>query len=349
MGIHQEFWQWFSDHSNIFYNSVKNNDNVEATFIEPLGEKLEQIKDGFYFLAGMCDENTAELVITADCNVANIVFVEELVDEAPTLEGWKITALKQPSPDAEFGLIMDGFSFDAEKLFFFSNDHYYYPDEIDITIVHKDLNEDNISQISLGVNIFLDNYLGELTYVNTIDNLKIVGLKDADKDLVPITKLKDFLRWRQKEFVEKYDGTWYEIDDDMHEIYEGALKNGSPYLATINNQLMSWERKASHPWVAIFTIKFESEDNYGMPDGDDIEMLDIIELMILDLLFAKDGNLYLGKETADNEREIYFVCKDFRQVSVAFFKIQTVYSAMYDISYKIYKDKYWQSFERYKQ
>jgi hypothetical protein len=42
----------------------------------------------------MYDENTVELVLTADGNTKNIVFVEELVEQAPRIEGWKFTALK---------------------------------------------------------------------------------------------------------------------------------------------------------------------------------------------------------------------------------------------------------------
>ena len=34
------------------------------------------------------------------------------------------------------------------------------------------------------------------------------------KELIPIEKLKDFLIWRQKEFIEKYEGTRRNTIDD---------------------------------------------------------------------------------------------------------------------------------------
>jgi hypothetical protein len=46
---------------------------------------------------------------------------------------------------------------------FYSNEHAKYPDEIDITIVHKDFNEENKTIITSGTFIFLDNYLGNWT------------------------------------------------------------------------------------------------------------------------------------------------------------------------------------------
>jgi hypothetical protein len=47
-----------------------------------------------FFLTGMYNDDTVELVLTADGAVKNIVFVEELVNSAPKIEGWKFTALK---------------------------------------------------------------------------------------------------------------------------------------------------------------------------------------------------------------------------------------------------------------
>ena len=51
--------------------------------------------------------------------------------------------------------------------------------------------------------IFLDNFLGELNFVTTIDHVSVIGKKDAEKELVPIGKLKDFLMWREKEFLSR--------------------------------------------------------------------------------------------------------------------------------------------------
>jgi hypothetical protein len=53
-----------------------------------------------FFLTGMMDHNRAELVLTADRTINNIVFVEELVATAPEIPGWKFTALK-PALDIE--------------------------------------------------------------------------------------------------------------------------------------------------------------------------------------------------------------------------------------------------------
>jgi hypothetical protein len=343
---YSDFWNWFQNNEKTFFNVVKNHKNIEKDFFDKLSPKLSELKDGYFYLTGMYDDNTVELVLTADGNTKNIVFIEELVEHAPKINNWKFTALK-PALDIEnVAINMAGYKFDSENLFFYSNDHVKYPDEIDICIIHNSLTEENRKQIGIGTTIFLDNYLGELDFVNNIDVLKVIGRHEAEKELVPITKLKDFLSWRQKEFVEKYEGVRYDTQNDEHSILEAELENGNKLIAVINTQLLNWDSKASHPWIAIITFKFDGTSMNGMPNEYDYQSLNEIEENILKELSDKDGYLYIGRQTADNERDIYFACKDYRIPSKVFFNIQK--DNMFEIEYDIYKDKYWQSFERFR-
>lgn len=85
-----------------------------------------------------------------------------------------------------------------------------------------------------------------------------------------------------------------------------------------------------------------------MPNENDYQSLSEIGESVAQQLSDEGGNLYVGRQTADGERDIYFACKDFRKPSKVFFKIQQDYSNRFEIAYDIYKDKYWQSFERFK-
>ncbi|HOY14652.1 MAG TPA: DUF695 domain-containing protein [Saprospiraceae bacterium] len=343
-----DFWKWFQIHEKTFYKHVKNNHDLEKGFFDKLSEKLDELKNGYFYLTGMLDENTAELVLTADGNLNNIAFVEDLVIAAPVIAGWKFTALKPASDINEFAINMGGYTFDNENLFFYFNDHIDYPDEIDICVVHNDLSEENEGQISIGVQIYLENYLGELDFVNTIDHFEIIGKHQAEKELVPISKLKDFLKWRAKEFTEKYEGTRYDTNEDEHSLMEASLENGNKLIAVINNQLLNWDRKASHPWIAALILAYDGNAHNGMPDDEDYETLDQIEEALLLELNDNEGYLNIGRQTANNERTIFFACKDFRKPSKVFFKFQQNYSDQFEIEYDLYKDKYWQSFERFR-
>ena len=343
-----DFWAWFQKNEKDFFTVVKSRQNIEKRFFDKLSPKLAELKDGYFYLAGMDNDNTVELVLTADGNTKNIVFVEELVEQAPKIAGWKFTSLKPPLDIKNVSINMSGYDFNDDNLFFYSNELADYPDEIDISIVHNDLTEENRKQIGNGTFIFLDNFLGELDFVNNIDNLKIIGRPEAEKELIPIAKLKDFLNWRQKEFIEKYEGVRYDIDEDEHSMLEAELESGNKLFAVVNTQLLEWDSKASHPWIAVITFKYDGSNNNAMPSEDDYESLNQIEESILKDLSDRDGYLYIGRQTANTSRDIYFACKDFRKPSKVFFKIQQDYSNKFEIEYDIYKDKYWQSFERFR-
>jgi len=342
-----DFWNWFQKNEKDFFNVIKHQGNIERDFFNKLSPKLEQLRDGYWFLAGMLDDNTAELVLTADGVYKNIVFVEELVQTAPRLDHWKFTALKPALNINDVAISMGDLKFSRENLSFYANDNPAYPDEIDITIVYADYNPDSVKTITSGVYIFIDNYLGELNSVTTIDNMQIIGKDQAKKELIPIEKLRDFLLWRQKEFIEKYDGTRYDTAHDSYSSLEATLKNGKPLLAIVNATLLDWDRKASRPWILTVEIQYNGNE-YGMPDKETYELMNTFEDELTRELKDSEGYLNVGRQTADNSREIYFACKDFRVPSKVLTRFKADYKDRLNVDYDIYKDKYWRSFNRFK-
>ncbi|HEY3405474.1 MAG TPA: DUF695 domain-containing protein [Ohtaekwangia sp.] len=341
-----EFWEWFRKHERTFFHVIRTGNDIEEKFFNKLSPKLDELKSGYFFLTGMCDEHTAELVITPDGAIRNIVFVEELVAAAPVIPGWKFTALK-PALDIEsVRITMGDYSFDRDTLSFYSNDLKDYPDEIDITVIHRDYTEENKSTITNGTYIFIDNYIGELDSVTTIDNLIVAGKAEAGKELVPIGKLKAFLTWRQKEFIEKYEGVVPDGEDATHSVLEAELENGNKLVATVNTDILNWENKASHPWILCVGITFDGSASNGMPDKETYTRLDDIEERIVQDLSEKDGYINIGRQTADGLRNIYFACKDFRKPSRVLHAITLEHQGE-QITYDIYKDKYWRSLDRF--
>jgi hypothetical protein len=198
-----------------------------------------------------------------------------------------------------------------------------------------------------GVYLALDNSLGELNSIATIDNVNIINPKDAAKELIPLEKLKDFLTWREKEFVEKYKGLRHDTENDSYSSLEATLNNGFPLLAIINTDLLNWDSKASHPWISVMEIKYNGKNNNGMPNDTTYQLLNEIEEKIMAELKDSDGYLNVGRQTADSAREIYFACIDFRKPSKILHKIKKEYQDKIELDFNIYKDKYWQSFNRF--
>ncbi len=343
---YDDFWTWFVQNEKSFFNVVKKHSNIEKGFFNKIAPRLNELKEGFFYLTGMLNESMAELIITADGNIVNMVFVEELVQAAPKLPNWKFTAHKPAMDIADVSINMAGFQFNESNLFFYPNELPQYPDEIDISLVHTDLTEANRPDISNGIYVFLDNFLGELEFATTIDTMSIVKKSDAQKELIPISKLKSYLIWRQKEFVEKYHGVRHDTEEDSYSSLEAELENGNPLIALINSDLLAWDGKASHPWILNLEMKYKNGIN-GMPDEETYQLLNEIEESLMLHLKDSDGYLNVGRETADNVRNVYFACREFRKPSKVLHETLGVYQKRLDINYDIFKDKYWQTFNRF--
>ena len=344
---YQDFWAWFQQNEKAFFKIVKEKGDLEKGFFDKLSPRLLSLKEGFFYLTGMLNENTVELIFTADGTIHNIVFVEELVAAAPQIAGWQFTALKPASDIKNTSIEMAGNRFTAENLRFYANDFPEFPDEIDITVVHDDLTTKNKNNITTGVYIFLDNFLGELNFVTTIDNLTVVGKNDVKKELIPVERLKPFLIWREKEFIEKYEGARHHTENDNYQMLEAELSAGNSLVAVINTDLLHWNGKASHPWILNIELKYDGSKTNGMPDQNTYNLLLTIEEEILSELKDFQGYLNVGRQTANGVREIYFACKDFRKPSKVSWQIKQKYITEIEMEYEIYKDKYWQSFNRF--
>lgn len=343
-----DFWEWFQTKEASFYNDLIQGADIETTLFDVISPKLNKIKSELFYLAGINEDKTIDLIFTPDGILENFIFVEELVRAAPKLANWKFTALK-PEHDIKDVLIRMGeLTFSADNLFFYANEHEHYPDEIDITVLYADFREANKSEIVNGVYIFLDNYLGEINAVTSIDNLTVISKNDAKKDLVPISKLKDFLIWREKEFVEKYNGIRHDTEHDSYSSLEAELTNGSPLVAIVNSTLLDWDSKASHPWILVVEIKYDGRKNNGMPDQKTYQLMNQLEDELMGVLRDSDGYLNVGRQTVDQVREIYFACKEFRKSSKIVFETTQKYKGKLDASYTIYKDKYWLSLDKFR-
>jgi hypothetical protein len=180
-----------------------------------------------------------------------------------------------------------------------------------------------------------------------IDNITVTGKEGAEKELIPIARLKDFLVWREKEFLEKYEGKRYDTCNDTHSSLEAILSDGQPLVAIMNSTLLNWDSKASHPWIMKIEIQYDGNNNNGMPDDVTYQKMNAFEELINNKLIDADGYLNVGRVTAENTRSIFIACKEFRLPSKTLFNLIATSSAGFEINYSIFKDKYWQTLEKY--
>jgi len=344
----EDFWNWFIDNEQQFSIVIKERADIEKLFFDQLTESLGRLRDEIFFLAGEYDNDLLELILTPDGNIKNVEFVERLVASAPQIDGWKFTAFK-PAQNVENVSIKYGeYVFEQDQLFFYSNDSDQYPDLIDLTFVHVKYSDEVKEIIANGTHLFLDMYIGELNCISIIDHVDYCSHAAAEKELIPIRKLKAFLNWRNKEFVERYEGIWRSSGEDQHTLFEGSNQEGKPVIALMNTDVLGWDKKASHPWILKVAMAYDGEDNNGFPTTDVEKVLEDQEDDLYLLLPKIEGYIFIGRQTGNNQRQIYFACKDFREPSKVLHDLVDQQIDPSPISFELYKDKYWRTFEQFK-
>jgi hypothetical protein len=346
----EQFWEWFVRNQGSFYGFVKGKDRalINVHFLVKIMPELHRLNKVFYCETGMFNDATAELVITAEGEIKSFVLVEDLVAAAPPFENWKITALK---PSTRMGQVrMDGYNFDSSNIHFFCEEEQEYPDEINLRLVHTEWTDENKKSIARGCLIYLDSLLGELDAATLIDSIGVVGPGPENKELVSMEKLGEFLHWREKEFLEKYDGTRHDTEHDTYTAFEAEYKDGHASIAVINTELLEWDAKASHPWMMVIDIDYEKtgRGRNGMPDDKHQELMSSFEDELCATLIDSAGYLNLGRETGKGKRVIYFAYKEFRISSRTVSQQISKYHQTLACTYNIYKDKYWRTMNRFR-
>jgi Family of unknown function (DUF695) len=348
INTYQDFWTWFVANEAAFYKTLKakfDRDNVDKNILTPVITQLHKLNDQFYCQVGMESDGRGELVITPEGDIKTFVFVDELLAVAPKLDNWLFTNLKTPVP-ISCSITMDGFVFDTDTMGFYANVLPEYPDEIDITLAHKAYNEADKKTIINGSFIYLDSILGELNSVTLLDAVTIAGI-DPNRELIPMSKLNDFLIWREKEFVEKYKGTRHTEENDAFFTYEAETEEGAPIVAIMNQSLLQWPAKPSHPWLLTIECAYNGSDNNGLPNAATFDLMNQFEDELLPLLPMSEGYLSVGRQSGLNKRTNYWACKEFKKSSKIVFDLIKKYEKRLPMTYEITKDKYWMTLNQF--
>ncbi len=344
------FWRWFGENEQTFRRCLTNKYNretIERVFFDPLSEQLAKLREGYFFLAGMKDDGVAELILTADGVVKNLVFVEELVAAAPPIEGWQFTAHKQ----AEMGISthMNGYEYSTKTLSFAPKYKRGYPDQVEILVFPSELQNVDLQAFRPGVFIFLDNFIGELDLINLVDHVEVGTCYEGSETPLNLGELSGYLRMRDELQVDSSKDIRPYSDDDEFTSGEARDAEGNRFVVAMNQSLLNWEGKAAYPWMNALTVTFKGRSSDGMPDEATLDWLEKLQEELRMELDRPELFQFVGQVTSINDRVIYFACKDFRASSKEFDRICRRPDRPYSLKYDTFKDKYWLCLESFRQ
>jgi len=89
----EKFWQWFIRHELILKDKAHPEREDRA---DELLQQLKQFSEELWFEMGVRPDGSGHLIISAEGNVDGFSDVRALVNAAPSIQGWEITAFKPP-------------------------------------------------------------------------------------------------------------------------------------------------------------------------------------------------------------------------------------------------------------
>jgi hypothetical protein len=340
------FWQWFVDNEHRFRGLEKNDSDQALSFLEELIAKMQPFNPYLKALAGPDNNGNYELIITSDGDIALFCKVEELVKAAPPVPNWVFTAHKPALGFEGISIDLYGLEFTTDTTSFYPIVQENYPDEVSIVITHTEYNAALDEHFQAGGMIYLENGLGEVNAATKIDHYETGPLPGADQgiEVIPMSKLDEYLHWREKEFVEKYESVPAERPDTYH-LLEAEDKDGKKMLLTVNMDCRYWDKKPAYSWLLQVNINYTGDEN-GFPSSAQLIELQTLEEEIFTLL-PGDRTILAGNKTYDNCKNIYFYVSEYKTTATLLNQYVESKETVYEILFFIRRDKYWRVMEQY--
>jgi hypothetical protein len=163
-----QFWEWFRKNNTAyaFLNSIDR--QIKNKLLNDFLIELHKLSNKLYFEIGGFPDGEQELIITAEGDEDYFNMVEELINTAPLISGWKFIAFKQPTA-GHFKSEWGGLELATEGLWFLP---LYNENStkigVRIYIKNNDLLKDN-EELPLLLSKMLDTIIGEKSFASDIE------------------------------------------------------------------------------------------------------------------------------------------------------------------------------------
>ena len=184
----ENFWIWFNENNSMFNNI---NDQNRDDLLDTLLERLHKIQEGLSVEVSEEFKGKRDIVISAEGDRDLFPIVQKIVGAAPKMEGWTVTAFRQPV-NIDFTLEYQGLKFKPSQMFFFP---VIDQDTLDLIIYAKSINKYDSNTVNHYGLITMDNVLGEYDCVTKVRYYDFHDLDEGEdkRDLRPLKELRAFV------------------------------------------------------------------------------------------------------------------------------------------------------------
>lgn len=188
----ENFWNWFSENEKSYRNFQDNPDK----YLNELLSKVKKIADGLAIELEPPNDGIINMTISADGVADLFPIVQQIVNKAPKINGWRFFAFRQRMPKEK----INGMILKAQNHELNPNKMKFSPivsgGSIDIIIYADNITEENYNQVAYGGLMLVDNILGEYDCVTKVRSYDFHTMPpNADKldNLFPLLELADYV------------------------------------------------------------------------------------------------------------------------------------------------------------
>ncbi len=188
----ENFWTWFSENEKTYRSFQDNPDK----YLNELLAKAKKIAGGLAIELEPPKDGIINMTISADGVADLFPTVQQIVDKAPKINGWKFYAFRQRMPaDKVKGMVLkaQNHELNPDKMKF---SPIVNGDSIDIIIYADNITEENYNQVAYGGLMLVDNILGEydcVTKVHSYDFHNMPSGAGKLTDLFPLLELATYV------------------------------------------------------------------------------------------------------------------------------------------------------------
>jgi hypothetical protein len=190
----KKFWDWFSNHKDELIEESRADYNM---LLDNLLEQLHRYCKNIFLEIGSPEENKMELIITANGDKTYFNMVEALVNNAPKFNNWIITAFKPPM-ERKFNFKYEGINLDTNEIWFEPLANEKEPTELGIQVFVDSFDLDKKDIFDYAIYIVLETILGEKSFAEDINYLKIDKLEKGNEKYISIKKLPEYILWHKQ-------------------------------------------------------------------------------------------------------------------------------------------------------
>lgn len=190
----EKFWQEFDK----VRDTLMDIDSLKETEAEKVllnfDKQLKKYCEGLDFILGDLTPKGRTLTITANGEVKYFPFVEELMDNAPEFNLWKLEGFLQPE-GKHVSMKYGGYSLRSWEMFFVPLENEEEKTEMGIRIgVKKMIDKDDFKICAY---LLIEKMIGEY-YANTLIkyfDLVVLPVNYEEENFLPLDNLPDYVAW----------------------------------------------------------------------------------------------------------------------------------------------------------